>query len=73
MRIYKLYKTTMSSVPNAAMYVENDQTTSFFFVPDTSEYDGFKKEIFAEKAALEDIDGNLMTAEQAIDFVKTLK
>jgi hypothetical protein len=73
MRIYKLYKTMMSSVPNAAMYVENEQTNSFFFVPETSEYDGFKKEIFAGKAELEDVDGNLMTAEQAIDFVKTLK
>ena len=73
MRTYKLYKTTMSSVPNAAMYVENEQTNSFLFVPDTSKYDAFKKEIFAEKATLEDVDGNLMTAEQAIDFVKTLK
>jgi hypothetical protein len=73
MRTYKLYKTTMSDKVNAVIYKENYETISFFFRPNTNEYDGFKKEIFAEKAALEDVDGNLMTAEQAIDFVKTLK
>lgn len=72
MRTYKLYKTIMSDKPNAAMYQENGSTTSFFFMPDTAEYDSFKENILDDKAMLQDADGNTMTAEQAKDFVKEL-
>jgi len=72
MRTYKLYKTMMSDKINAAMYQENGTTTSFFFMPDTTEYDNFKSEISNDEAQLEDAESNLMTAEQAKEFVATL-
>ena len=69
---YKLYKTVMSDKVNAAMYQENGSTTSFFFIPDTAEYDSFKENILTDKAMLQDSEGTLMTAEQAKEFVLTL-
>lgn len=72
MRTYKLYKTMMSDKVNAAMYVENGAAVSFFFVPETADYDTFKEQINADEAQLEDADGNLMTPEQAKEYVKEL-
>ena len=43
MRTYKLYKTMMSSEPNAAMYVEDEKTISFIFHPDCNEYKEYLK------------------------------
>ncbi len=40
--------------------------------PANTDYANFKKEILADEAQLEDADGNLMTAEQAKEFVSTL-
>ena len=37
-----------------------------------TDYQNFKKQINADEAQLEDADGNLMTAEQAKEFVKEL-
>lgn len=42
------------------------------FAPDNTDYQNFKKQINADEAQLEDADGNLMTAEQAKEFVKEL-
>ena len=62
----------MSDKTNAAMYTGNGATISFFFVPDTAEYDSFKSQINADEAQLEYANGNLMTAEQAKAYVKEL-
>jgi len=40
--------------------------------PANTDYANFKREINESVAELEDADGNLMTAEQAKDFVKEL-
>ena len=42
------------------------------FNPDNTEYQTFKKEINEGTAQLEDADGNLMTEQEAKDFVATL-
>jgi len=45
------------------------------FIPinsDNTDYANFKTAILEDKAQLEDSDGNLMTAEQAKQFVSTL-
>lgn len=42
------------------------------FAPANTDYANFKREINESTAQLQDADGNLMTAEQAKDFVKEL-
>ena len=42
------------------------------FDPANTDYANFKKEINADEAQLEDADGDLMTAEQAKEYVATL-
>ena len=42
------------------------------FDPANTDYQTFKKEINADEAQLEDADGDLMTAEQAKEYVATL-
>lgn len=51
---------------------ESPLVLSIPFVPDNADYQNFKKEINADQAQLEDVDGNLMTAEQAKAYVATL-
>jgi hypothetical protein len=41
------------------------------FDPDNTDYQAFKKEVLAG-AELQDADGNVMTQEQADDFIKEL-
>lgn len=52
--------------------VIKDNTLWIPFAPDNTDYQNFKKQINADEAQLEDADGNLMTAEQAKEFVSTL-
>jgi hypothetical protein len=40
--------------------------------PTNPDYANFKKEILADEAQLQDADGNVMTQEQADDFIKEL-
>lgn len=42
------------------------------FDPANTDYATFKADILADKATLQDADGNEMTAQQAKDFVKEL-
>lgn len=42
------------------------------FDPDNTDYQNFKAQINADEAQLLDADGNLMTPEQAKEFVATL-
>ena len=69
--IYRLYKAFPSNVVNAAMTVNTDPCVSFLFNPDNTDYANFKKEVLAG-AELQDADGNVMTQEQADDFIKEL-
>jgi hypothetical protein len=50
---------------------ENNMRISFLFDPANTDYANFKKEILAG-AELQDADGNVMTQEQADDFIKEL-
>jgi hypothetical protein len=57
---------------DAAMKVNEDGSmTSFLFDPANTDYAQFKKAI-NEGAELQDAEGNVMTAEQAQDFIKEL-
>jgi hypothetical protein len=69
--IYRLYKAFPSNVVNAAMTVNTDPCVSFLFNPDNTDYANFKREVLAG-AELQDADGNVMTQEQADDFIKEL-
>jgi hypothetical protein len=42
------------------------------FAPANTDYANFKKEINADEAQLQDADGDLMTAEQAKNYIKEL-
>lgn len=70
---YKLYKTMpLKAEADAAMKVNEDGSmTSFLFDPANTDYAQFKKAI-NEGAELQDAEGNVMTAEQAQDFIKEL-
>lgn len=68
MTTYKLLKNDRGE--NAA--VLRDGKDSIPFAPDNTDYQNFKKQINADEAQLEDADGNLMTQEQANNFIKEL-
>jgi len=58
---------------NVADCVERLSDNAFIpFDEANIDYQTFKKEINDQTAQLEDADGNLMTAQQAIDYVATL-
>jgi hypothetical protein len=40
--------------------------------PDNTDYSNFKKQIMFDKTQLQDVDGNVMTAEAAKEFVRGL-
>ena len=70
--IYKLYIAGFEETPNAVMTVDNSPQISFLFDLTNTDYTNFKKEINEEKAELQDADGNVMTAEEAKQFIATL-
>lgn len=67
--MYKLLKNPIGE--NNTVLRVNDRTT-IPFDPANTDYAQFKKEINDDRAQLEDVDGNLMTPEQAKAFVATL-
>ena len=67
--IYKLQKTNLGQVCSVTIV---GQLISIPFDPANTDYVNFKREINEGTAQLQDADGNLMTAEQAKDFVKEL-
>jgi len=71
--IYRLYSTNIINPENlnAAMTVGVNPQVSFVFDPANTDYAQFKKAI-NEGAELQDAEGNVMTAEQAQDFIKEL-
>lgn len=70
--IYKLYQTIGSNVANAAMTLGVEPQISFLFDPNNSSYVNFKQQINDQTAQLEDVDGVLMSADEAIAYVATL-
>ena len=57
---------------NKESVVLRDGKDSIPFAPANTDYANFKAQINADEAQLEDADGNMMTAEQAKEFVATL-
>jgi hypothetical protein len=67
--MYKLYKCGIGNSEIGVMKINTDSVTSFPLNPDNTDYANFKKEVLAG-AELQDADGNVMTQEQADDFIK---
>jgi len=70
MIMYKLTKPTIQG-RLALSVLTNNGLTSIPFATDNTDYQTFKKEVLAG-AELQDADGNVMTQEQADDFIKEL-
>lgn len=68
--MYKLLKSFESGKVNGVKRLADAMTIPLN--PANTDYANFKKEINADEAQLEDADGNLMTAEQAKEYVATL-
>lgn len=69
--IYKQCKDSFTGqIANCA--IRSSDSACFPFDPANTDYANFKKQINADEAQLEDAEGNLMTAEQAKEFVSTL-
>jgi len=71
--MYKLLpkKQTPSDLVDANVIQRLPDTTFIPFDPANTDYQAFKKEVLAG-AELQDADGNVMTQEQADDFIKEL-
>lgn len=68
--MYKLIKNAFSEEVNIVQRLSDN---AFIPIdPANSDYQQFKSQINADEAQLEDADGNLMTAEQAKEYVATL-
>ena len=68
-----MYKLIKNSLTNQINFVERlSDNACIPFDPANTDYANFKREINEGTAQLQDADGNLMTAEQAKDFVKEL-
>lgn len=73
--MYKIIKPVLNPDGSVAIpeMVKRVGDSSFIpFSPDNTDYQTFKAQINADEAQLEDADGNLMTADEAKQFVSTL-
>jgi hypothetical protein len=66
--MYKQIKNIQGNI-NCVLLLETNSTIPFD--PANTDYQNFKKEVLAG-AELQDADGNVMTQEQADDFIKEL-
>ena len=66
--MYKLQKTSDGQIDAVTIVGQN---ISIPFDPANTDYQTFKKEVLAG-AELQDADGNVMTQEQADDFIASL-
>jgi hypothetical protein len=69
-----MYKLVKSPFDNEIRFVNKQDGNHLLcipFAPDNTDYQTFKKEVLAG-AELQDADGNVMTQEQADDFIATL-
>ncbi len=69
--MYKLITIREPNMPVVTSLQRIEDTAFIPFAPDNTDYDNFKKEVLAG-AELQDADGNVMTQEQADDFIKEL-
>jgi hypothetical protein len=67
--MYKLFINSDGNVANAV--IRSSDTACIPFDPANTDYQTFKKEVLAG-AELQDADGNVMTQEQANQFVASL-
>ena len=68
--MYKLGINPTGGTPNCVIRLSDGAAIPFD--PANTDYANFKKEILADEAQLQDADGNVMTAEQAKDYIKEL-
>ena len=68
--MYKLIKPFIGTESNIVQRLSDGAFIPFD--PANTDYANFKKEILADEAQLQDVDGNTMTAEQAKAYVATL-
>jgi hypothetical protein len=68
--MYKLSKNPFTQEVNTVIRLSDNAFIPFD--PANTDYANFKAQINADEAQLEDADGNLMTAEQAKEFVREL-
>ena len=66
-----MYKLINHGLSNQPYMVLREDGAYIPFDPDNTDYQTFKKEVLAG-AELQDADGNVMTQEQADDFIKEL-
>ena len=70
--IYRLYETSPEVTnPDAAMTVNSVPQISFIFAPSNQNYQTFKKEVLAG-AELQSAEGQVMSQEEANQFISTL-
>ena len=69
--MYKLIKDPFTGLINVVNQQVGNVLYSIPFAPDNTDYANFKKEVLAG-AELQDADGNVMTQEQANQFVGSL-
>jgi len=67
--MYKLVKDPLKNTISGVLRIEDNAFIPFD--PANTDYANFKKEVLAG-AELQDADGNVMTQEQADDFIKEL-
>jgi hypothetical protein len=71
--MYKIITKTDVLGTNTTIMREGLNDNTFFSIGvDNADYQRFKKEINEETAQLKDADGNVMTAQQAKQFIATL-
>lgn len=69
--MYKLTKNIKNQI-NGVAIKQGDILLGIPFASANTDYANFKADILADKATLQDADGNEMSAEQAKEFVSTL-
>jgi hypothetical protein len=68
----KAYKLLPDYCGHSASCVQRLDGTMIPFDPQNTDFSNFKKEILADEAQLQDAEGDLMTPDQAKDYVKEL-
>ena len=72
--IYNLYKTPMSVVANGAYSTDAvvGKSISFLFDTNNQDYQTFKSEVNNDEAQIKDLNGNVMSPDEAKAYVATL-
>ena len=70
--MYKLIQNPFTKQIDSVSWTDGNVLLCIPFNPDNTDYQTFKAQINADEAQLEDADGNLMSPEQAKEYVATL-